>query len=115
METQTSEGLNKSLDETSQSKLFDFGKIRDSLEMISDPRDREIVRDFAKSGADVLLTTDYKHLANKLKRRILASIGIHVMRPSEWLNVFLRELRGNEDGVDYLERILFSVGKSSAG
>ena len=80
------------------------------MKIIVDPKDREIVRDFLKSNANVLLTTDYKHLANKRNRRALASIGISVMRPAEWLDLFLKDLRGNEDAVDYLERILFSVG-----
>jgi len=66
--------------------------------------------DLFSGGRPVLLTTDYKHLANKQKRRILSSIGVSLMRPTEWLNLFLKDLRGDEDAVDYLERILFSVG-----
>ncbi len=111
VETQTNERLSKNIEKTPQGQLLDFGKIRDRLEIISDPKDREILRDFLKSGADVLLTTDYKHLANKQKRHALASIGINVMRPAEWLDLFLKELRGDEDAVDCLERILFSVEK----
>ena len=78
-----------------------------SLEFIPDKDDRAVLRHFVSEGADVLLTSDH-HLLNH--RAELGSLGIRVMRPAEWLNSFLENMRGDEDGVDWIERILFNVG-----
>jgi predicted nucleic acid-binding protein len=79
-----------------------------SLEFIDDPADRVILRHFASVGADVLLTSDDDILKRKEK---LAELNLTVMRPYEWLNDFLKGLRGEEDAVDWLERILFGIRK----
>lgn len=78
-----------------------------SLDFIEDPDDRVILRHFASEGADVLLTSDDDILKH---RQRLAGMRIVVMRPSEWLNAFLADIKGNEDAVDWIERILFRVG-----
>jgi len=77
-----------------------------SLDFIEDPDDRVIVRHFASEGADVLLTSDDDILKH---RQRLAEMRIVVMRPSEWLNAFLGVIKGSEDAVDWIGRILFSV------
>ncbi len=78
-----------------------------SLEFIEDPDDRVILRHFASEGADVFLTSDSHILSHKEK---LAVLNLRVMRPSEWLNEFLCNVRGDEDAVDWLERVLFTIG-----
>ena len=78
-----------------------------SLDFIDDPDDRIIVREFAREGADVLLTSDNHILEHKEQ---LAELGLDVMRPSEWLNAFPDIVRDDEDAVDFLERILFGIG-----
>lgn len=78
-----------------------------SLDFIDDPDDRVIIRHFASEGADVLLTSDAHILKHKAR---LAELNLTVMRPSEWLNAFLENTRGDEDAVDWLERILFGIG-----
>jgi len=78
-----------------------------SLDFIDDPDDRVIVRDFAREGADVLLTSDDDILEHKQQ---LAELGVTVMRPSQWLNAFLDRVRDDEDAVDWLERVLFRIG-----
>jgi hypothetical protein len=80
-----------------------------SLDFIDDQSDKVILRHFASVGADVLLTSDDDILRHKEK---LAKLNLTVMRPHEWLNDFLKELRNGEDAADYLERILFGIGKS---
>lgn len=75
-----------------------------SLDFIDDPDDRVIIRHFASEGADVLLTSDAHILKHKAR---LAELNLTVMRPSEWLNSLLENIRGDEDAVDWLERILF--------
>jgi len=77
-----------------------------SLDFIDDPDDRVIVREFARQGADVLLTSDNDILVHKKQ---LAELGVTVMRPSEWLNAFLNSVRDDEDAVDWLERVLFGI------
>jgi hypothetical protein len=42
----------------------------------------------------------------------LSELGLVVMRPSEWLDAFLGTVKGSEDAVDWLERILFGIGSS---
>jgi hypothetical protein len=79
-----------------------------NLSFIDDPDDRVIVNEFAQVGADVLLTSDKDILAHK---RRLAELGIVVMCQSQWVNKFLDGVRGSEDAVDWLERILFGVGR----
>jgi len=79
-----------------------------SLDFIDDPYDRVIIREFARERADVLFTTDTKHILKHKER--LAELGLSVMRPSEWLNAFLDNVRYNEDAVDWLERVLFGIG-----
>ncbi len=81
---------------------------KDRLRFISDKADRGIVRDFIDQGADVLLTSDGDILRHKVE---LTELGIRVMRPAEWLNDFLKDMKGDEDGVDWVERILFTVGQ----
>jgi hypothetical protein len=78
-----------------------------SLDFIDDPDDRIIVGEFAREGADVLLTSDNDILEHKGQ---LAELGVIVMRPSEWLNSFLDHVRDDEDAVDWLERVLFDIG-----
>jgi hypothetical protein len=82
-----------------------------SFDFISDPDDRVILRHFAAEDADVLLTSDRDILKHKNK---LGTMNLVVMRPSEWLNIFLQEARGNEDAVNWLERILFGTGSNAA-
>jgi predicted nucleic acid-binding protein len=77
-----------------------------SLDFIEDPDDRVIIRHFASERADVLLTSDDHILKHKDK---LAELNLTIMRPSEWLNKFLENVRGNEDAVDWLERVLFGI------
>lgn len=79
-----------------------------SLDFVTDNADRAILRHFVSDGADVILTSDDDILRHKLK---LDELGIRVMRPAEWLNEFLKDARGTEDTVDWLERILFKVEK----
>jgi len=78
-----------------------------SLDFVDDPDDRVIIREFACEDADVLFTSDNDILVHKKQ---LAELGVTVMRPSEWLNVFLDSVRDDEDAVDWLERILFGIG-----
>ena len=82
-----------------------FGRL--SLDFIDDLDDRVIVREFAREGADVLLTSDDDILVHKKR---LDELGVTVMRPSEWLNVFLDGIRDGKDAVEWLERILFGIG-----
>ncbi len=86
---------------------LDLEHVQDKLGFISDKSDREIIRDFMVQGADVLLTSDDDILRHKAE---LARLGVRVMRPHEWINEFLKELREDEDGVNWVERILFTVG-----
>jgi len=79
------------------------------LAFISDVSDRIILRDFMEQGADVLLTSDDHILSHKTE---LARMGAIVTRPHDWINDFLRNSRGDEDGVDFTERILFTIGGS---
>jgi hypothetical protein len=81
-----------------------------SFDFISDPDERVILRHFAAEGADVLLTSDRDILKHKNK---LATMDLVVMRPSEWLNIFLQGARRNEDAVNWLERILFGIGSGT--
>jgi hypothetical protein len=81
-----------------------FGRL--SLDFIDDLDDRVIVREFAREGADVLLTSDDDILVHKKQ---LDELGVTVMRPSEWLNVFLDGVRDGKDAVEWLERILFGI------
>ncbi|MBN1161915.1 MAG: hypothetical protein JXA17_08210 [Dehalococcoidales bacterium] len=90
-----------------EQKQFDIESITDNLEFIKDKADREIIRDFMRQEADVLFTSDDDILKHKNK---LVQMGIKVMRPSEWINEFLQEVRGEEDGVQWVERILFTTG-----
>lgn len=78
-----------------------------SLNFIDDPDDRVILRHFASDGAEVFLTTDNDILRWKTR---LAEMNLTVIRPSEWLNKFLENFRCNEDGVDWVERVLFGIG-----
>jgi predicted nucleic acid-binding protein len=77
------------------------------FDFIDDPDDRVIVRESARKGADVLLTTDSDILIHKEQ---LAKLGVTVMRPGEWLNAFLDSVRDDQDAVDWLERVLFGIG-----
>jgi hypothetical protein len=67
-----------------------------------------IIRDAVAHDADVLLTSDKHILAHKTR---LSDLNIRVMRPKEWLDLFLAHVKGDEDAVDWLERILFGIGK----
>lgn len=78
-----------------------------SFDFIDDPDDRVIVRESARKGADVLLTSDNDILVHKEQ---LAELGVTAMHPSDWLNAFLDSVRDDEDAVDWLERVLFGIG-----
>ncbi len=78
-----------------------------SFDFIEDRDDRVILRHFTSEGSDVLLTSDNGILKHKQR---LAEMRILVMRPSEWLNAFLADIKGSEDVADWIERILFGVG-----
>jgi len=80
---------------------------QDKLGFITDKSDREIIKDFMKQNADTLLTSDDDILRHKAE---LGRLGIRVMRPHEWINEFLKDIRGNEEGVAWVERILFTIG-----
>ena len=80
-----------------------------SLDFIEDADDRVIIRDAIAQDADVLLTSDDKHILPHKER--LAQLNIRVMRPKEWLDLFLAHVKGDDDAVDWLERILFGIGK----
>jgi len=80
---------------------------RDRLLFISDKSDREIIRDFMKQDADIFLTSDDDILRHKAE---LAQLNVGVMRPHEWVNEFLKDIRGDEDGVEWVERILLTIG-----
>jgi predicted nucleic acid-binding protein len=79
-----------------------------NLDFIQDKADRVIIRHFVSDGADVLLTSDNHILEHKQR---LAELNILVMRPSEWLNAFLENVKGNDDAVNWLEKILFNINK----
>ncbi len=74
---------------------------------LRDKSDREIIRDFMRQDADTLLTSDDDILRHKAE---LGRLGIRVIRPHEWINEFLKDIRGDEDGVAWIERILFTIG-----
>ena len=76
---------------------------------IDDRDDRAVLYHSAAEGADVLLTSDEHILAHEAR---LAKMGLCVMRPSQWVDTFLEGLRGSEDAVDWLERIVFRIGDS---
>jgi hypothetical protein len=78
-----------------------------SVDFVEDPDDRVIIRDALAEGADVLLTSDNGILQHQVK---LSEMNIRVMRPKEWLDQWLAHVRGSEDSVAWLERILFTVG-----
>lgn len=82
-----------------------------SLDFIDNRDDRVILRHFASEGDGVFLTSDNKHIL--LHKEQLAELNLIVMRPSEWLNTFLENIRDGEDAVDWLQRILFGIGKST--
>lgn len=82
-----------------------------SLGFVEDPDDRVIIRDAVAEQADALLTSDYHILEHKWRLR---HIGVNAMRPAEWLTEFLARVKPpDEDAVDWLERILFSVGQGT--
>jgi predicted nucleic acid-binding protein len=87
--------------------LPDLESIQDKLGFIPDKSDRVIIRDFINQKADILLTSDNHILKHKVE---LEQLGVKAMRPSEWINEFLRYVRGDEDGVEWTERILFTIG-----
>lgn len=95
------------IQESGMQQRVDLESVQDKLVFISDKSDREIVRDFMEQGADILLTSDEDILRHKAE---LVQLGVRVMRPHEWVNEFLKDVRGNEDGVDWVERILFTMG-----
>ena len=95
------------LGESNVQKRLKLGVIRDNLEFIPDESDREIVRDFMEQDADILFTSDDHILKHRAE---LGKLGVRAMRPHEWINEFLKGARGQEDGVDWVERILFTIG-----
>ena len=96
-----------SIQESGMQKRLDLEHVQDKLAFISDKSDREIIRDFLEQDADILLTSDDDILRHKAE---LGQLGIRAMRPHEWINEFLKDVRGDEDGVDWVERILFTIG-----
>ena len=96
-----------SIPESSMQKHLNLETIQDKLGFITDKSDREIIRDFMKQNADTLLTSDDDILRHKAE---LSRLGIRVIRPHEWINEFLKDIRGDEDGVAWVERILFTIG-----
>jgi len=83
-----------------------------NLTFVKDAADRIIIRDAIAWEADVLLTCDNKHILPHQTR--LRELGITVMRPSVWLNKFLGNVKtADEDAVDWVERVLFCVGKGA--
>ncbi len=87
--------------------LFDLKLGKDQLDFNTDKADRVIIKDFVRQKADVLLTSDEHILRYKIR---LAEMGIDVVRPNDWINKFLEAVRGEEDGVQWVERILFTIG-----
>ncbi len=81
-----------------------------SLNFIDDLADRVVLRHFASEGEGVFFTSDSDILRHKER---LADLGLIVMRPSEWLDKFLEGIKGNEDSVDWLEKTLLGIRKSS--
>lgn len=81
-----------------------------NLDFIDDRSDRVVLRHFDSEGDGVFLTSDNDILRHKER---LAELNLMVMRPSEWLNAFLAGIRGNEDAIDWIERVLFSIGKDA--
>ena len=77
------------------------------LDFIDDPDDRVILRHFAAEKADVLLTSDSDILSHKAR---LAELHLIVMRPQDWLDEFLKNVRGEANGVDWIERVLYGIG-----
>ncbi len=53
------------------------------------------------------MTSDNHILRHKAE---LSQLGVKTMRPSEWINQFLQEVRGEEEGVQWVEKILFTIG-----
>jgi hypothetical protein len=104
---ESSKWLSQTVDSLRQAQLFDLNSILDGLEFFADIADREIVRDFVRKDADVLLTSDGDILKHEAR---LAGMGLRARRPAEWINDFLKDARGKEDAVDWVERILFRVG-----
>jgi len=101
------------LDNNQNLKHVDFSPNQEvdgylKLEFIRDKADRVIIRNFVTDGADVLLTSDNHILKHKQR---LADLNILVMRPSEWLNAFLENIKGDDDAVNWLEKILFKINK----
>jgi predicted nucleic acid-binding protein len=78
-----------------------------SLDFIDDPDDRVILRHFAAEKADVLLTSDSDILSHKAR---LAELHLIVMRPQDWLDEFLKNVRGEANAVDWIERVLYGIG-----
>jgi hypothetical protein len=78
-----------------------------NLRFIKDKADRVILRHFAVSGAEVILSSD-KHMLEHQAR--LAAMNLTVMRPYEWLSDFLGDMNIDGNVVDWLERILFTIG-----
>jgi len=95
------------IQESGIQQRVELKSVQDRLAFISDKSDREIIRDFMEQGADILLTSDDDILRHKAE---LVQLGVSVLRPHEWVNEFLKDVRGDEDGVDWVERILFTVG-----
>jgi predicted nucleic acid-binding protein len=96
-----------SIQESGIQNRLDLEHVQDILGFISDKSDREIIRDFLEQAADTLLTSDDDILRHKAE---LGQLGVRAMRPHEWINEFLKDERGDEDGVDWVERILFTIG-----
>ncbi len=87
--------------------IIDSEEFKKCLTYINDEDDRKIVLDFTQSNADVLLTSDKHILIHKDK---LFELGIIVMRPYEWISAFTKNMRNEEEPIEFLERILFTIG-----
>jgi predicted nucleic acid-binding protein len=112
VENQTEEGMKHTTPidgNTKKEKLINLDGSCNNFRFIDDIEDREIICGFINSSADVMLTSDDDILRHRNK---LDKLGIKVKRPYEWISDFLKDARGNEDAIDFIERILFMVGGS---
>ena len=112
VENETEEGMKHTArtdGNTKKGKLIDLDGSYNNFRFIDDIDDREIICGFINSGANVMLTSDDDILRHGKR---LDELGIKVKRPYKWISDFLKDVRGNEDAIDFIERILFTIGGS---